>query len=177
MVILLITIFSAGITDNAFNNITAPVFMLAFFVFHSMNRFHLIHTSKNAIYPRLIIILLIYFTGYISIYNFNRRVHDIDFTNADLKKYSPQLGLFLKTQPDIYSVNDIGRLYTLMQTNKCLYVGDLMFMYSLTGQKNPWPLIHIHDGTSYSSGDETAYAKMKLRLLQNIHDTPVGLIV
>ena len=167
-VVMMITIIGAGITANAFNNNTAPVFILVFFVSYS-----LYSRTGDSIKMRRIIrwmatAMMVYYAVYISVYNLTRRVHDIYFNTNDLKNYSPVLGLYLKTEHNLYTVRDIDRLHKIMQSNKCLYIGDLFCMYSLSKQPNPWPISHLHDGTSYSSRDQKVYAQLKTRLLQNL---------
>src|SRR5205823_10690750 len=93
--------------------------------------------------------------------NFGRRVNEIVFRPVDLNKFSPELGLFPKPIADEYSVQDIRMLYQLMRRENCLYVGDMMFFYSMTASKNPWPVIHLHDSTSYYSRDSFAFANVK----------------
>jgi hypothetical protein len=121
--------------------------------------------------------LIIYYAVYISIYNVTRRVHDIYFTTDDLRNYSPVLGVFLKTENNLYTVGDMDRLHAIMQSKKCLYIGDLFCMYALSNQYNPWPISHLHDGTSYSSHDKNSYAELKIRLLENCKRADIRLII
>ncbi len=177
MIILLATIVAAGITANAFNNNTAPVFILVFFV--SFNLYSSINGSIkwNRVLKWVVVVMIIYYVVYITVYNITRRVHDIYFTRADLKNYTPVLGVFLKTENNLYTVGDIDRLHTIMQSKKNLYIGDLFCLYSVSNQFNPWPISHLHDGTSYSSRDQEGYTDLKIRLLQNCKRAGVRLII
>jgi hypothetical protein len=168
MVVLLVTIVGAGITANAFNNNTAPVFILVFFIAYTvyLRRNALINTRK--IIRWITAAMITYYAFYISVYNLTRRVHDIYFTTGDLKNYSSVLGVYLKTENNLYTVANIDRLHQIVQSNKCLYIGDLFCIYSLSRQSNPWPISHLHNGTSYSSGDLKNYVQLKVSLLQNL---------
>ena len=168
LVVLLVTIIAGGITANAFNNNTASVFILMFFVVYALS----LKTDVPSKVYRMILYtgtaLVIYYSVYISFYNFSRRVHDIYFTIDDLKNYSPVLGIWLKTENELYTVRDLERLKQIVHANKCLYIGDLFCIYSLSHQSNPWPISHIHDGTSYASRDQKYYQQLKRQLLQNL---------
>ena len=177
MILLMVTIVTAGITANAFNNNTAPVFILVFFVSYKMYFLKDGSIKRNRMLKWTATAMIVYYVVYVSIYNLTRRVHDIYFTAADLKNYSPVLGVFLKTENNLYSVADIDRLHAIMQSQKSLYIGDLFCMYSLSNQFNPWPISHLHDGTSYSSADQQGYRELKIQLLENCKREGVNRII
>ena len=99
------------------------------------------------------------------------------FQLKDIRNYSPELGLFPKTVGDQYSLEDLSRLYRLMKNENCLYVGDMMFLYSLTDRPNPWPVIHLHDGTSYNSRDSVSYAESRSMLVKNLVKYKTALLI
>src|SRR5687768_11187012 len=142
-VVLVITIIAGGITANAFNNNTASVFILVFFVVYSSFLLQPVARKTDRIVRYAGAAMILYYTVYISYYNFSRRVHDIYFTTNDLKNYSPVPGIWLKTENDLYTVSDLERLHQVVQKNECLYIGDLFCIYSLAQQSNPWPVSHI----------------------------------
>lgn len=171
-----ITITAGFLSLNDFYNATTPVFIISFFVFDTM----FYPDKKEAGYYRYARPVL--WTGLIagiSYLNFTRKVNDMTFGFRDFSHYSPDLGIYLKLPPGAYqySTGDIHRLKKYISRGHALYIGDLMLLYSMTNQKNPWPITHIHDGTSYNSRDTMHYNSLKRKLLQNIVDLKVNLLI
>jgi hypothetical protein len=53
----------------------------------------------------------------------------------------------------------------------------MMFFYSLTDRPNPWPVIHLHDGTSYNSRDSVSYAETRSMLVKNLAKYKTALLI
>lgn len=174
ILIVIITTVSGFLSLNDFYNATTPVFILAFFIFDRILHFSGRQTTYRYVSPLLWMGLL----AGITYLNFTRKVNDIHFAFNDLSHYSPDVGLFVKSPWYYnYSTDDIRRIKKYIDKGNTLYVGDLMFLYSLTGKKNPWPITHIHDGTTYNSRDTAHYNSLKKQLLQNMKDMNAGVLV
>jgi len=174
LLLIIITTGSGMLTGNDFYNVTSPVLITSFFVFDVLLKQY----GKTIKLYRLIQqFLWIGLIIGISILNFTRKSNDMLFELKDTKQYSHHLNLFLKTPHDNYTNENIGRLKNYIAKGRTVYVGDMLFLYSLTGQKNPWPITHIHDGTSYNSLDTSRYKLLKKDLLQNISDMKADLLI
>ena len=166
--ILFISVIGATLTKNTFYNLVATAVVITFLVLISLDTDQLhpksLFARKKIIYSLGWLLL----AGVVSWINFERRVNEIVFHPVDLKKYSPELGFFPKTISNEYSMEDLRTLCQLMHRQNCLYVGDMMFLYSITNSKNPWPVIHLHDSTSYYSRDSLAFTDVKRKLVENL---------
>jgi hypothetical protein len=175
--ILLVSIIGAALTLNTFYPLVLTGGIITFTVWSKFN-FKLSYSVLpapviNGLFSLGWIILIVL----ISWINFSRRANDMVFHLKDIRNYSPELGLFPKTVGDQYSLEDLSRLYRLMKNENCLYVGDMMFFYSLTDRPNPWPVIHLHDGTSYNSRDSVSYAETRSMLVKNLVKYKTALLI
>lgn len=172
--IVIITIIPGFLSLNDFYNVTTPVFVLAFFVFDRM----MYLSGRQIPYRYVSPLLWIGLLAGITYLNFTRKIHDMNFTFNDLSHYSPDVGLFVKSPAYYnYSTDDIRRIKEYISKGNTVYVGDLMFLYSLTGKKDPWPVTHIHDGTTYNSTDTAHYNSLKKQLLQNMNDMKANVLI
>lgn len=177
LLIAAITVVSAALTLNSFYNITTPVFLLLFFVFHEFNMRVGVQKRFKRLYRVLYFILLIFLILVVSSLNIRRTVQDMEFTTSDLKNFSDDIGIFIETPGSVYTPADIDSLFSIIKRNESLYIGDMQLVYSLSKRKNPWPFVHIHDGTSYNSRDVTTYSKVKAKLLNNLNDLKTTIII
>lgn len=165
--IIAITVIGGLLTHNQFYNVTSPVLVISFFVFHELlKKDWSVHPNNwyRKIQPLLWVALIIIITQV----NFRRKVNDLYFTISDLKNYSPGLGIFVSIPRYNFTVADLNKLQNLIQNRNCFYVGDMMFLYSLSHRYDPWPVTHIHDGTTYDSHDTVRYKELKKTLIRNI---------
>ncbi|HYJ37584.1 MAG TPA: hypothetical protein VEV87_03170 [Chitinophagaceae bacterium] len=175
--ILFATVLGAALTKNTFYNLFSIAGVLFLIVLYSVELRAWQSLGVRKIARFCIMLLCIIATGLISQMNFSRRANEFVFRLNDLKKYSPELGIFLKSPGDQYSISEIRQLYQLMSREHCLYIGDMMLLYSLTKSRNPWPLTHLHDGTSYNSQDSVEFADVKLKLLNNLMKSQTTCII
>lgn len=164
VLLVIITVLSGLFTLNDFYNVTTPVFVAVFFVFDVVLR----RQEQRGYYRFASLFLWAGLIAGISYLNFSRKINHISFNVTDLNRYSPDIKLFLRTPYVDYSVDDVMKLKNHISKGRSFYIGDLLFLYSLAGQKNPWPITHIHDGTTYNSSDTAHYSSLQKHLLQNL---------
>jgi hypothetical protein len=155
------------LTKNSFYNVTTPILIFTCLLFHYLLLEEEYTRPLVRFYRRFHFLLWVMLIGIISIINF-RRTMDIQFRVKDLAQFSSRLNLFIKTPLDRYSVKDVEKLQTLIKRNQVLYTGDMQFLFSLSGKRNPLPLTHINDQTTYNSRDAVHYILLKKQVLNNI---------
>ena len=162
-----VTVLFGVLTKNAFYNVTTPVFIITFIIFHSILLNEVSNVKLVAVYRRFNFLLWGILIAGVSLLNFRRTI-DINFRVRDLKNFSGELGFFVKTPLGKYSADDIEKLKSIIDNNRVLYTGDMQFLFSLSGRANPLPLTHINDRTTYNSSDSVHYIPLKRQLVNNL---------
>ena len=175
--ILLASVIGAALTKNTFYNLLTTAVVISFGVltcFDFKNGYSSLHKKFN---KATLGLGWAFFIIVITWLNFSRRANELVFYVTDLKKFSRTMGIFPKTTENRYTPDDLDRLYSLMKKENSLYIGDMMFLYSLTGTDNPWPISHHHDGTSYDSRDSLRFHHMKRKFINNVSRYGTSVIV
>ena len=173
----MVSVIGAALTKNTFYHLLVTAVIIAFTVLSCFD-FQKTYSTAVVRLSRIFFTLAwIFFLIAISWVNFSRRVNEIVFHVEDLKNFSPELGIYLKTIGNDYTTGDLHELYWLMKNEPSLYGGDMMFLYSLTGGRNPWPVIHLHDGTSYDSKDTARFEEVKTLLVNNMVKYKTSIVV
>jgi hypothetical protein len=167
VVVVVITIITGVLTKNSFYNFTSPVFIITFVIFFELLRQRPLPAVTKRLFSSLHLFLLLLLFAGVSILNFRREI-DIRFSYKDLDTYSEALGFFVKTPLGRHSKTDLERLKMYISNNNVLYTGDSQFLFSLSGKKNPLPITHLNDGTTYNSSDSSHYTQLKEKLMQNM---------
>ena len=175
--LLFVSVIGAALTINTFYNLVSTAVVISFGILYcfdySRNRLWIPPKLYEGLFQCGWIVLIVM----ISWINFSRRVNEMIFHVEDLSQFSPEMGFFAKTFGNRYSPNDFQELFQLMKTEHSLYIGDMMFLYSMTGGHNPWPVIHLHDGTSYDSKDSTHFTLLQKQFLSNIQKYQSSVII
>ena len=175
VLIIFITLVFGVITNNNFYNLTSPVFIFTFTICDAL----LMQQQRKGMvkfYQKFHLLLWLVLLAGITVLNF-RRTTDINFRLSDLRNYSKELGIFVKTPLNTYSGNDIEKLKSVITRNEVLYTGDLQFLFALSGRNNPLPLTHINDGTTYNSRDSVHYTRLRQQLVNNLLKNKTTLLI
>jgi len=171
-----IAVLTGVLTKNAFYNVTTPICIFSFLLLHFTILEQQDGRRLHFMYSKLHFVLWFLMIAGTSMINFRRTI-DIQFGLNDLRNYSTQLGLFVKTPLNRYSKEDIEKLQKYIRGNASLYTGDLQFLFSLSQRYNPLPLTHINDHTTYNSSDSIAYSRLKKQLLENMIREKTSLVI